>query len=604
MNQYTFELLKYIAKHQQVKYNIRLLADTLQISGNTISKLIEECIKENTIQLDHDHLILTSSGFAALEPYRVKRAIVIAAGFGSRMVPVTLDTPKPLVTVNGRRIIDQLIDALHQADIHEIYIVRGYKKEKFDILLDKYPDLIFVDNDEYDQNNNIYSCLKVIDHLDECYICEADLFIDNPNIIEKYQYSSNYLGSYSLETDDWCFKMDRNGYITDYQKGNTYCYNAYGISYWNAEDSKRLRQQLQEVYDQDGHDLFWEFIPLQLKKNDYQVRIRQCQKQDIIEIDNFYELVQLDPSYNDYPNNVLPSNHKLLNIYPEIYSHITQVLHCQKEEITDIIPIKEGLTNTSFRFKIKHEQKEYVYRYPGLNTQLYINRQSEAQSMKIAKELGLDETLIYIDPKIGWKISTYIPHARQLNMQHEQEVYQALDILKTLHQSGQQTEYSFHLMDEANKLIHSLDPNQVDSIASLKSAIEALYHETLQDPIPQVICHNDSYSPNFLLDEENHMYLIDWEYSGTADPGNDIGSFFSTFQGSDEEVIKYLRYYLNNDDTYLQHYIRYIAIASYYWHVWSLYQESLGKHMGEYKNICLASAWRYAKFPYQHEKRS
>ena len=106
----------------------------------------------------------------------------------------------------------------------------------------------------------------------------------------------------SLETDDWSFKLD-NGHITDYQKGNTYCFNYYGISYWTKEDSARLREDFAQVYNEEpeGNDYFWEFIPLVLRKERYAVEVRPCEKSDIMEIDNFYELVQLDSSYKDYP---------------------------------------------------------------------------------------------------------------------------------------------------------------------------------------------------------------------------------------------------------------------------------------------------------------
>ena len=144
--------------------------------------------------------------------------------------------------------------------------------------------------------------MAALENVDECYLCESDLYISNPDIISKYQYSSNILGSFSIETDDWSYKLD-NGYITDYKKGNTFCFNYYGISYWNKEDSKKLRNDFKQVYEeeQDGKDYFWEFIPLVLRKERYNVEVRPCEKSDIMEIDNFYELVQLDSSYKDYP---------------------------------------------------------------------------------------------------------------------------------------------------------------------------------------------------------------------------------------------------------------------------------------------------------------
>ena len=243
-----------------------------------------------------DVLKITGKGLEALEPYRVKKAVVMAAGFGSRMMPATADRPKPLVTVNGVRILDTLLDALVAVGIQDITVVRGYKKERFDEIVEKYPFIKFIDNDRYDKENNISSAILALDEIDDCYLCEADLYITNPKIITKYQFASNILGSYSLETDDWSFQLDNAGHIINYRKGNTYCWNYYGISYWTKEDSAQLRKDWCELYE-TNKDVFWEEVPLILRKENYGVEIRQCDKSDIMEIDNYYELAQLDPSY-------------------------------------------------------------------------------------------------------------------------------------------------------------------------------------------------------------------------------------------------------------------------------------------------------------------
>lgn len=298
ITRYQFELLTFVEKQSPLAYTHRMLSDSLGISGGTVDRELPVLV-ENGLLLDKEGLLsITEAGLAALEPYRVKSAVILAAGFGSRMVPATLDRPKPLVTVGGTRIIDTLLDALVAVGITNITIVRGYQKETFDMLLEKYPFLMFVDNNIYDKTNNISSALAALDRINGCYLCEADLYITNPQVIAKYQYCSNILGAYVLETDDWCFRSD-NGCISDYRKGGTYCYNYYGISYWTPRDSARLRADFPQVYQEEpgGRDYFWEFIPLVLRKEKYRVEIRQCRKSDIMEIDNFYELVQLDPSY-------------------------------------------------------------------------------------------------------------------------------------------------------------------------------------------------------------------------------------------------------------------------------------------------------------------
>lgn len=298
ITRYEFEILSFLEREGNGEYSIRTLSDTLSISGTEIMRSVKNLSDRGLIETESKMLTLTDAGLDALEPYRVKHAIIVAAGFGSRMMPATADKPKPMVTVNGVRIIDTLLDAMVGVGIKDITVVGGYKIEKLQDLLHKYPFLRILNNTRYEQENNISSALLALEQMQGgCYFCEADLYITNPGVILKYQYASNILGSYSMETDDWCFKM-ADGYLADYKKGGTYCYNYYGISYWTPEDCDKLRTDWIEAHDKpDGKDLFWEFIPFIYKKEEYKVEIRQCQKRDIMEIDNYYELAQLDPSY-------------------------------------------------------------------------------------------------------------------------------------------------------------------------------------------------------------------------------------------------------------------------------------------------------------------
>lgn len=298
MNRYMFELLTFVEKNGKREYSMRILSDSIKISGTMIARCLEEAVACRYLSKEEDILVVTDEGLKALEPYRVKKAVIMAAGFGSRMMPATADRPKPMVTVNGVRIVDTLLDALMAVGIEDITIVRGYKKERFDEILEKYPMVKFIDNDLYDKENNISSVIKALHAIGRGYLCEADLYITNPAIITKYQYASNILGSYSLETDDWSFQLTEQGYIRNYQKGNRYCYNYYGISFWTEEDAAKLCQDWSEIY-LTNKDVFWEEVPLILRKENYQVEIRQCEKSDIMEIDNYYELAQLDPAYRD-----------------------------------------------------------------------------------------------------------------------------------------------------------------------------------------------------------------------------------------------------------------------------------------------------------------
>ena len=276
------------------KLSQRELEEKTGHSLGTVNKAVKDLTAEGYI-CDGQ---ITKQGIAALEPYRVKRAIFIAAGFGSRLIPITLNTPKPLVKVNGKRIIDGLIDATLNAGISEIYIVRGYLKEQFDQLLYKYPMIKFLDNDLFNEANNISSALCARYLLSNAYVFEADLLISNPKIITKYHYTSDFLAIKKERTDDWCFE-EKNGYITEQKVGGLDCWQMVGISYWDEADGFKLAKDLKEVYEMPGgKEKYWEQVPLSVKKENYQVAIKPCLDEDIVEIDTFRELKAIDKAYD------------------------------------------------------------------------------------------------------------------------------------------------------------------------------------------------------------------------------------------------------------------------------------------------------------------
>lgn len=243
---------------------------------------------------------ITNSGINALEPYRAKRAIFIAAGFGTRLVPITFNTPKPLVRVHGVRIIDRLIDACLEAGINEIYIVRGYLGELFDQLLYKYPMIKFLENPVYNEANNISSSLVARYMLSNAYVFEADLLISNPKIIKKYHYTSDFLAIKKERSDDWCFRV-KDGIIQEEKVGGEGddIWQMVGISYWNERDGHKLSQDIQDVYQSPGgKERYWEQVPLVYRKEHYAVEVRECHDEDIIEIDTFNELKAIDKTYD------------------------------------------------------------------------------------------------------------------------------------------------------------------------------------------------------------------------------------------------------------------------------------------------------------------
>lgn len=303
LSRFQFNVLTYIEENANKPLTQRQIADGVTLSLGTTNKIINQFIEDDVIHIANDKSItITDLGFKMLEPYKVRKAVIIAAGFGSRLVPVTLDTPKPLVKVNGVRIIDTLLDALYAKDIKNITIVVGYKKEQFQQLLEKYPTLKFIENPIYNESNNISSIYAARDIIDRCYICEADLVVSNPEVITKYQYASNYLGAYVSETDDWCF-FKKGNFIDRVAIGGENCWHMIGISYWDEEDSKKLREDVVKVFNsRGGKEKYWDNVPLTVCKKDFKIEVRDCIKSNVTEIDNFSELCIIDPSYKNYKN--------------------------------------------------------------------------------------------------------------------------------------------------------------------------------------------------------------------------------------------------------------------------------------------------------------
>lgn len=289
-----FEILVSIEKNKN-KLSQRNISKLTKLSLGTVNKTLTELITKKYINNDYT---ITDLGLEALEPFRVKRAIFLAAGFGSRLVPITLNTPKPLVLVNGKKIIETLLDAVVEAQIPEVIIVTGYLSDQFDILLKKYPNIKFIYNEKYNEANNILSAYMVKDMFSNAYVLESDLYLYNPNLIRKYEYHSNFLGFKTDRSDDWCFET-KNGIITKEKVGGVNCYQMCGISYYDKEDGMKMTKDISCVINMPGgKEKYWEQVMLDIKKNNYKIHIKECQKEDIIEIDTFNELKRIDKTYD------------------------------------------------------------------------------------------------------------------------------------------------------------------------------------------------------------------------------------------------------------------------------------------------------------------
>ena len=234
--------------------------------------------------------------------HEVKRAIIMAAGLGNRMRPVTDTTPKPLIRVNGTRMIDSVIGALHQNGIYEIYVVVGYLKEQFKVLEQEYQGLKLIENPYYDTCNNISSLYVAREHLSEVIILDGDQIIYEPSILSPEFERSGYNGVWTdTHTEEWLMTVE-NGIVTACSRtGGEKGWQLYSISRWSDADGKKLRRHLElEFEEKKNRQIYWDDVAMFCHPEDYTLGVREMKKGDIVEIDCYEDLVQVDPSYSNY----------------------------------------------------------------------------------------------------------------------------------------------------------------------------------------------------------------------------------------------------------------------------------------------------------------
>ena len=279
-----FELLCYLADPRIVTQ--KHVPEGLPI----LSVAIESLLIKKFIKKKNATWAVTKTGLEVLEPYRVKRAVLLAAGIGERMLPLTKNTPKPLAKIGNKRIIETILDALISANITEIYIVRGHLKDKFDILLSKYPFIKFIDNPHYHDYNNIYSAYLAREYFANAYVIESDLVIKDPLIIRPYEFTSNYCGAFVDHTTDWYFQTSKSGRIIDLLHGkadNVYQY--IGISYWSQKNAQTLQNTSRQLITKHN-DFFLEDLVFSRQKGSFNFNLRKIGVQSAIELDTYQEL--------------------------------------------------------------------------------------------------------------------------------------------------------------------------------------------------------------------------------------------------------------------------------------------------------------------------
>lgn len=573
---YEFQVLANSAAQKSTQRDIAAKAG---ISVGSVNKAVASLQEKGLL---NSSAAPTSAGIAALEPYRVDNAIILAAGMATRFAPLSFEKPKALFEVQGEILIERLIRQLKEASIDDITVVVGYMKESFFYLEDKFGVKIAVSND-YSKRNNHSSLLAVKNSFGNTYLCSSDLYFEK-NVFSPYSYGTWVTCVRKGGPDDrYILKSNRTGQVSEMSKTGTGHYEMRGPAHFTKDDAARLIAHIEDEYDQpETAPKLWDDI-LAEHLDEFSLRARILPKGVMHEFNYVQDLASFDADFFE-------------NVDSRILENICKALECKRSDITGVEPVKAGLTNLSVLFSCKG--KQYIYRHPGVGTEEIVNRRAEAHALGIAKKLSLDETYVYEDPEEGWKISAYIPGCEEFDYYNPAHVKQAMQILRTLHTSGEVSPWSFDFHDEGKHIVKLLKdasyplPRDFDS---LSQEIDTLASYLKLEAGAPVLCHNDFYGPNLLV-KGDEMQLIDWEYAAMGDYGCDLGNFVSQGSGySIEQAESLVSIYFGREATAeeVRHCLGCTAVVGWYWYVWSIYKEMQGNPVGEWLYIWYKAAKQF-----------
>lgn len=553
----------------------REICEAAQLSLGSVNTCLAQAKKKGYIADGR----ITALGLEALKPYKVDNAIIMAAGLSSRFAPISYERPKGVLRVRKEVLIERQIKQLRAAGIGDITVVVGYKKEYFFYLASQFGVDIVV-NPEYATRNNNSSIMCVRDRLKNSYICSSDnYFVINP--FEPYVYESYYATQHVQgKTDEWCVETGAKKRITKVTIGGEDADIMLGQVYFDAAFSRAFVAILEREYNRpETAPKLWEDIYVDHIK-ELSLVARSYSPDDIKEFDSLDDLRLFDPDF-------------LENVDSEVFDNICTTLSCKKSDISGFYPLKQGLTNLSCHFTVG--DKEYVYRHPGAGTDKLIDRSVEKKALTMARELGLDSTFIYEDEKKGWKISRFIPNAQSLDVNDPAQLKKAMEMCRTLHESGAKLARDFDFYHEGLRYEALLEPGSVSAIKGyeeLKETVSELKRYADEDGFSCVISHNDFFMLNFLIEKNGTINLIDWEYAGMSDVANDFGTFCVCCSLDDARANACIDYYFGREACVRErrHFWAYVVFAGWCWYVWSLVKEQEGENVNEW----LYTYYRYA----------
>ena len=536
MTEKEFEVLKTIACTKQ-NWTQRELVLQTGYSLGTINRILNRFVQEQWIDAEYNIL---ANGFDQLESYKVKHAIILAAGMSSETNPISKHIPKGLYVAKGDVLIERLIEQLQAAGVEDIYVVVGFKMDQFFYLEEKYNVKIVVNN-EYALRNNNGSIRCVMEHLSNSYIIPNDEYFTE-NVFSLYEYRSFYSTVYSTsKTKEAFVKLNDKDQIINVYKGGNQGWTMLGHCYMDADYAKCYQAWFEKVYDfYETKKLFWEeiFYP-HLKE--FPLFAKKYEPGIIFEFDELSELEGFD-------------NQFLNNINPEIYKYICHVFQADRNEITDIQPVHDYSIDTIFRFKVRND--DFVFRFPSRTSLHLIDYSQEQMHNSYAKRLGLDESF-FSGSKNGYRISMVSKTIQDLNLDA------CISLLDTMKSQNVLSTRLFDFKEEIEHVYEKMNDNQLvraQKFNALKKEIFDLLTWIEKDDWNVIWSHNNISASKFRKLNESYI-LVDWHFSGMSDPGYDIAELAYCFDFDEKIVNKYS----------LRHLYACLAVSRFYRFILGIY---------------------------------
>lgn len=573
MNRQEADILKKIIEDNFI--NQRILTETTGHSLGVVNRSLRALIDEGYLTAD---CMPTADAKAAYDAARPRNAIILAAGFGMRMVPINLLSPKALIEVNGEPLIERIIGQLNDAGVTDITIVVGFMKEKFDYLIDRY-DVELVVSPDYASKNNLSSLALVKDRISDTYIVPSNIWCAQSPFARHEMYSWYMVGE---RTDrDSSVRVNRKNELViavNGEPGNKMT----GVSYISRKDAPLLTAGLKRLNEDGRHDDdLWETALCSGGK--MTVTARFAEPESIVEINTYEQLRELDSN----------SNH----LKSEAIDLLARIFDATPGDITDIEVLKKGMTNRSFLFAVNNEK--YIMRIPGEGTDELIDRNEEAEVFRAISGLGICDDPVYIDPKSGYKVTKFLEGVRTCDPRRPEDLKACMKKLKDFHDMKLSVDHSFDVFRQIDfyESLWKGQPSIYIDYEKTKEQVFSLrpYVESHVEDI--VLTHIDAVPDNFLFykseDGNEKLQLTDWEYSGMQDPHLDIAMFAVYSHYDKAEIDRLIDIYFDgrcSNPTRIKIYC-YISVCGLLWSNWCEYKRSLGIEFGEYS----LRQYRYAK---------